>query len=369
LLAVIMKTISIIILILTFNSTLMAQILRYSPFDYSFELKSDDLKSMCVKGDVSTIEFWTVSNQNFHSKKDSIKEKNEKEDHQKFSFNKSALINIEYYYKNGDIRAVQKFTNSLITEFSFYPEGEMKANTTTFEYQNGFLKKKTKIANNDKEVTEYVYNKEGYLEFSKTGNIGYKYIYNSNQAFYQIRMFFPNQKIYEINYQELNADKTKLINRNLIVADDINLDSLDKILPSFEQIREFDINGNVILEESYNKDELQYRKESKYSNNKLIELTYETINGTNDRTSYSYNENGLLIGRTTFNPDNMITFKETKSYNSNQDLILQIQESSFNGKESREFKYKYDYNGNWIEKKEFINGKLFKTEYRVITYK
>ncbi|MDF4223569.1 hypothetical protein PXC01_18375 [Maribacter sp. M208] len=347
----------------------MAQTLRYSPLDYSYELKSDDFNSMRIKGNINTVEFWTISNQNFHSKKDSIKEKSEKEDHQKFIFKKSALIKIEYYYKNGNIRAVQKFTDSLITEFSFFLEGDRKANVTTFEYQNKFLKKKTEITDKDEKVTEYFYNKEGYLELCKTGNIGYKYIYNSNQEFYQIRMFFPSQKIYEINYQKLNANKTKLINRNLILTENISFDSLNTLLPSFEQIREFDMDGNVLLEESYDKEELQYRKKSKYSSNKIIELSYQTKNGTNDKTIYDYNENGLLIKRTAFNNDNIINFNEVNSYNSNQDLISQNQESSFNGNEFKKYKYKYDINGNWIEKKEYINDKLFKTEYRIITYK
>jgi len=347
----------------------MAQTLRYSPLDYSFELKSDDFNSMKIKGNINTVEFWTISNQNFHSKKDSIKEKNEKEDHQKFIFEKSALIKIEYYYKNGNIRAVQKFKDSLITEFSFFPEGGRKANVTTFEYQNKHLKKKIEITNKGEIVTEFFYNKEGNLALCTNGNYGYKYFYNSSQAFFQIRMSFQSQKIYEIIYQELNAQKTRLIYRSLVVENNINFDSLNKLLPFFEKIIEFDKNGNVILEESYDNEVLQYRKRLKYSNNKLVELIYETKSGTNDRTVYKYNDNGNLIKRITFNKNNNISFNETKSYNSNQDLIFQNQESALNGNELRQYKYKYDSNGNWIEKKEYINDKLFKTEYRIITYK
>jgi hypothetical protein len=211
------------------------------------------------------------------------------------------------------------------------------------------------------------------LEFNELGNLNFKNVLNVHKD----SIFINSTKIYKYDKQNRilqeklvfpNTEYTSIWNYKYIGDDKINvqkIEGLDTLV-----FHKYEIKGNIeYLTYDYVKNTFIDRKLYVYDNfNRIIRFEdYGESHYIMDLKIFTYNN---TINRKAHNVIYGWTLYEESQYDENNNLI-KIIDGNFENEEKRitHFKNKYDYKGNWIERKVIgDNDKLYIVLKREIEY-
>ncbi len=206
-----------------------------------------------------------------------------------------------------------------------------------------------------------LFNTSGFLttekRLTKTGQavIDMAYSYTSDQ---------PDQTTVTVDYKTKNTKEVHIVNKEntLIVATQYDQDGNET--GKTENV--LDKNGHIVSDTEYLNEKVTRRNE--YKNNKEgkpVERKMLTQDGVHTLTmNYTYDAAGLPAQVITSMPDQEGQTKQEYTHNKNRDVITYD-----TGRGSiLKYEYRYDTQGNWIEKKHFREGKVTAIEVREIAY-
>lgn len=153
-------------------------------------------------------------------------------------------------------------------------------------------------------------------------------------------------------------------NQILDTSANSNLDTgllLSKVFTDGVLVNEYlyDRNNNLIALKTFHEDSLIQTESYIYNDDKQLMNRYH--DGFVD--TYSYNKEGLLIGLSSYYEATDKTWEEIYTYNEQGQIDTGT--SYFNGEKIGNISYKYDKNGNTVERKEYYNSSVFlASEYR-----
>ncbi len=358
-----------------FSVSLNGQNFGYSPTDDLYSYLKSEYESINLKGNINYIRQFSLSNSNYHSSSDEIILENSTSNEHEFLLTKNGEIQESIVrHKSRKISVKRVYTNNKISwleKFSKIGELEYKR---VYEYNElNLLVKETELNKNDSIIytKSYLYNKKNQLtDVIKTDYYKIKYLYIKDNEFYEVRYsdYKDNLSIHEARYF-LNDGENKIYINSMLKS---------KGIKTFDEI----YNAETILyyEKEYNSGNKLIRDFHKGRDGNTIEIIHEYNNTIITRsirvdsenefkeiTEYEYFEN-KLVSRIAKDDDNRTTFKEILKYNEYADLSYKEQKREF-FKEIYTYEYSYDLKGNWIERKEYINDKLFEVVKREIEYR
>ena len=195
-------------------------------------------------------------------------------------------------------------------------------------YQNNFLPLKKTYTENGKIVSEYLY------KYDKDNNITMEARLGSGTAYAHIYFYINGLLTEYFHYPKIS--------------------SFDSIMSTpYNCYRKITRTGKEVhVTEKFLKetDEYFYDKENKILRHNDV---YTTFDDNCNEVLYIV-KNGLIS-------------REIKSeYNTQQDIVLKI--DSDNTIPRKSFEYKYDFNDNWVIRKEYYDDKLSSITYRTIEY-
>lgn len=231
--------------------------------------------------------------------------------------------------------------------------------------------------------TEQYYNQNGKLtsEIVQYNNLC-QFIYDSR-----------GNVIQEISYDGKNSDD-EIIGLHSYIYDTNN----KLILEVNDAVRwggqekytyEYDNKGNLIKKNWYYKGSLRESIAFDYNDkHQLIsESIFDDSNKLTQKTIYKYNNNGDVVDVSSFDSNNDLKQRYTYEYDERHNKLKETRYQAFqsysfeydefchlikivqdNPGYERVYKLKLDAHNNWIEKKEFVNGKLSEVKTRAISY-
>lgn len=235
-----------------------------------------------------------------------------------------------------------------------------------------------------------------FMEFNEEGNVIVKKYYLPNGNF--DRIYRKDNKGNKIEENRYNSNG-ELFEKQVYVYDERDILIEDNIYRSdgklsFKTIYKSDHKNNIVEEDVYNsKGKLKSKTINRYDKNRnKIEmiLSKENDEDYGFKSSYKFDENNYMIEEATYSLKDKLKYKftykldksgnviEENSYDSNNELqgtsiskydkygneeerqykaIKEVDnyKGEPNGTTNRKYKYKYDENGNWIEKIEYVN--------------
>lgn len=365
------ETLTVILSFLTI--TIFAQPKGYSTLDYSFEYNLNEFNNHKLKGKIKSLLVYHKENNNFHSKNPTIKLDTALGDCHKYFIDSNQVAEKRILNSDSTLRLKQLYSRKLIQELVSYQPNEIIQSRHIFHYNdsNHLLDKFIKDDNdNIKFHIKYNYDDRNRLESVIGGeNYNYKYIYDELGGFY------------DVQYSEYNGKYTIHLIRYLRHSDTENLDILFKCEPKikFEDVgnqkkkwqclSKLDTQNRVVFEQSIDliSNEVQLESSFIFKNNQLVNQIYKTKYNTNDIYTFEYEKNNL-IRRFRKNEQGLEKFNEFLHYNEQGDLLKIYRKGISIEDEVYDYLYTYDLKNNWTEKKEILNGKLFKITYRQIEY-
>lgn len=362
-------------LIFTFlTMTIFAQPKGYTTIDNFFAYHVNEFNDHKLSGNIKSFQVYKKENENFHSKKTTIQLSSGMNDCHKYLFESNLLSEVHFLNSDGSLRFIRRFSKGLIEELVFYQSSGIAQGRETFVYDDAgkLVEKNIKDANDNIEFNiKYNYDEKNRLASVIGGeSYNYKYIYDEFGGFYEVKYsdYKDLSTIHEVRYnrytdkEELNVilqnePKTKfedVRNLNKVWQSATKLDNQKRIV--FEQSSDLRLN-EVNIESSFN-----------YNNdNQLVSKTFKTKNGTNDTYTFVY-QNSKLIKQIAQDEKGVENFNQLLQYNNRGDLIKKHNKGTGIKEEIYEYEYTYDKNGNWTQKKEIVNQKLFEIIFREIEY-
>ncbi len=143
-----------------------------------------------------------------------------------------------------------------------------------------------------------------------------------------------------------------LYNENILVGKKIRKDG------NVNRFIHYIYGNNIILEECYgSNNKIETRTKRGYNDNgqEIESVLSFNFFDNHHRYTYEYDEQGRLSKCNKWDCDNKLTDSVKYAYNEQNDIIKSVNSET---KLVLEYKYKYDTNGNWIEKQTFNEGEI-----------
>ena len=213
----------------------------------------------------------------------------------------------------------------------------------SFNINSKLVSKKVFIYNNSHQISEFSESDSNNNIFKKI-----KYKYNNQGRLYTMT-WSGQDYIYEtktiFKYDKLG---------NLIEEFEKGKDD------TFKDVYKYDSNCYLIEESSFINNKLVYSSHFKYNaKGYKIENIYLESPSHNSKTTYTYNETGVLIEENFIRLDTNITantiYSYYKKYDNRGNEIFEMHKTRKNDYKEKTYKYEFDSNNNWVEKIIFID--------------
>lgn len=301
----------------------------------------------------------------------------------------------------GEVKSVESELYNLIPEKDTFRIGEKingfsidRNSLIKFNEKGNITSLKEFLANGDvSEETIYTYDKIDRLvhrreidNYGKGSFYDYNFSFNSGDSIIKVIISNPE---FERTHQ-INRDDKNRITKNKIIQNDTVISI---------HTRRYDDNGNIVEESEYRKENVPIKISTRtFDNRNLKQIEQITEYNKWDTLSYKikyfYDSNLNVVEEKEYQNDSVLmktinTYFEngelqetrttpiggdysvniTRKFNKNRDLV----EHSREPRDNRErdiwaYKYKYDSNGNWIEKIEYKNEEPLRMVKRSIGY-
>jgi hypothetical protein len=219
--------------------------------------------------------------------------------------------------------------------------------------------------NNKKEERRAIYTFDS--NGSKTGD---KYINPSGEVLYQgVFTYSPSgdpleEKVNNVEYSKKFVKKYSVTAKEIIVTVEYEaetpyvlekyvLDSKKKVIQRIDHDR-----GEIIRTFNYT-----------YNSSGKLQSETQQMPGSSINFKYAYDGKGLLNRKTEVNAAGKVLHTQSYTYDKNGNVLTEI--TSYAGdpqKLTLSYKYTLDSAGNWTEKQEYMDGKLFSVLTREISY-
>ncbi|MDR0726384.1 MAG: hypothetical protein LBF59_10325 [Prevotellaceae bacterium] len=168
------------------------------------------------------------------------------------------------------------------------------------------------------------------------------------------------------NYEQ----KKDFVKKYVTEAKEITVNlAVESETPSIHEKYTLDLKNNVTQKLEYDRGEVI--RTFKYSYNSAGKLQSETqqMPGLNINFRYTYNNKGQLTKKSEVNAAGKVLHTQSYTYDANGNIVAEVTSYTNDPQELRlTYKYVLDSAGNWTEKQEFMDGRLFSVITREISY-
>jgi hypothetical protein len=232
------------------------------------------------------------------------------------------------------------------------------------------------IIEREYQIVNYDYNskqeeRRAVFTFNKDGaKTEEKYINTSGEVLYHgIFIYSPSGELVEERAN--NAEyKKKFVKRYSAATDGISVDiEYESESPYTLEKYILDSRKKVIQKIDYDHREVFRTFTYTYNASGMLQSETQQMPGTNINFKYTYDSKGWLNKKTEVDASNKVLHTQTYTYDKNGNVLSEV--TSYTGdpkKLTLSYKYVIDPAGNWTEKQEYMDEKLFSLTTREISY-
>jgi hypothetical protein len=240
----------------------------------------------------------------------------------------------------------------------------------------GLKGKVSSLVEREYQLTNYDYNtkkeeRKAIFIFNKNGRkTEEKYMNPAGEVLYLgVFKYSPSGELVEekVNNYEY---KKNFVKKYLTVKKDITVNiEVESEAPSIHEKYTLDLKKNVTQKIEYDHGETVRTFKFSYNSASQLEAETQQMPGLNINFQYAYNNKGQLTKKSEVNATGKIIHTQSYTYDANGNVDTEIT-SYADDPQKLTLKYKYllDSTGNWTEKQEFMDGRLFSVTTREISY-
>jgi hypothetical protein len=226
------------------------------------------------------------------------------------------------------------------------------------------------------QLTNYDYNskkeeRRAIYTFDKNGSkTGEKYINPSGEVLYDGSLTYsPSGELLEEKVNNVEYSK-KFVKRYSATAKEIVVNiEYESETPYVLEKYVLDSRKKVIQKIDYDKGEVFRTRSYTYNSSGMLQSETQQMPGTDINFKYSYDGKGKLNRKTEVNASGKVLHTQSYTYDKDGNVLTEV--TSYTGdpqKLTLSYKYTLDAAGNWTEKQEYMDGKLFSVITREIVY-
>jgi hypothetical protein len=240
----------------------------------------------------------------------------------------------------------------------------------------GLKGKVSSLVEREYQLTNYDYNskkeerKTTFL-FNTAGlKVEEKYTKPSGEVLYLgVFTYSPSGELVEEKVNNYEAKKN-FVKKYTVAPKEVTVNiEVESEAPSIHEKYTLDLKKNVTQKVEYDRGKTV--RTFKYSYNSASRLQSETqqMPGQSINFRYSYNNNGQLIKKSEVNAAGKVLHTQSYTYDANGNIDTETTSYSDDSQKLiLKYKYVLDSAGNWTEKQEFMDGRMFSVIIREISY-